>query len=91
MSKYFVAVFLVFTVVALAAAQSKTVSKQQSPQPLTLTARTDRQVYRMSEEITMETRLLNAGREDVYVWDWDFAGISPEVCPCTLRRKRVRQ
>ena len=39
---------------------------------LELAVRTDRQTYRMSEKIRMEAQLLNTGKEDVYIWDWDL-------------------
>jgi hypothetical protein len=72
MLKHFIAVFLIVAAVVSAAAQANTGSKGHSSPSLKLTTRTDRHVYRMSEEITMEVQLLNTGTQDVYVWDWDL-------------------
>lgn len=56
---------------SMAVAQSNKASKPAAP-PLELTVKTDRQSYRMSDKIRMEARLLNAGNEDVYIWQWDL-------------------
>ena len=56
---------------AVVVAQVNKVEKPSAP-PLELAVKTDRQAYRMSDKIRMETQLLNTGNEDVYIWDWDF-------------------
>ena len=66
-------VFLYLTIAAITpvVAQSSKVPVPDAA-ALPLAVRTDRQSYRMSDKIKMETQLLNAGREDVYIWDWDL-------------------
>ena len=54
-----------------AVAQVKRVEKPAVP-ALELAVRTDQHTYRMSDKIRMETRLLNTGNGDVYIWDWDL-------------------
>jgi hypothetical protein len=64
-------------------AQVNKAEKPATPK-LELTVRTDQQNYRMSDKIRMESQLLNAGKEDVYIWDWDLCcGILPADSPCT--------
>jgi hypothetical protein len=69
--RIFVLLYLTIAATTWAVGQS---SKVPTPDPaaLRLTVRTDRQIYRMSDKIKMETQLLNVGREDVYIWDWDL-------------------
>ena len=67
MVKCFVAAFLVFAAI-LSVAQS---TSNQSPS-LKLSVRTDRQVYRLSEEMILETQVLNVGPRDVYIWESDL-------------------
>ena len=66
-------VLLYLTIVAMTSAVGQP-NKVPTPDPaaLRLTVRTNRQSYRMSDKIKMETELLNVGREDVYIWDWDL-------------------
>ena len=71
MLKHFVAALLIFATV-VSAAQSTPGSKQQPAPSLKLTLRTDRQVYRLSEEITLEAQVLNISSKDVYIWESDF-------------------
>jgi len=67
MVKCFVAASLVFTAV-LSVAQA---TPKQSPS-LKLSVRTDRQVYRLSQEMILETQILNVGPKDVYIWESDL-------------------
>src|ERR1700686_1083297 len=67
----FVLVYLVIATMTSAVGQSNKAPKPAAP-ALKLAVRTDRQTYRMSDKIRMETQLLNAGQEDVYIWDWDL-------------------
>src|SRR5690348_8967380 len=39
---------------------------------LALSVKTDRERYRISDEIRMESQLLNTGPGDVYLWTWDL-------------------
>ena len=68
-------IVLVYLIIAampsVVAAQVNKVEKQSAP-TLELTVKTDQQTYRMSDKIRMETQLLNAGNEDVYIWEWDL-------------------
>jgi hypothetical protein len=67
-------VFICLMVAAMTSclvAQSTKTSKPNAA-ALALAVRTDRHTYRMSDIIQMETRILNTGNEDVYIWDWDF-------------------
>jgi len=52
-------------------AQSNNAEKPSSAR-LTLSVRTDRLTYRMSDKIRVQTQLLNAGTEDVYIYEWDL-------------------
>jgi hypothetical protein len=67
----FVLLYLTIAAVTSAVGQQ---NKALTPDPtaLRLTVRTDRHTYRMSDKIKMEAQLLNAGKEDVYIWDWDL-------------------
>src|SRR5258707_12231126 len=40
--------------------------------PLELTIRADRNVYRMSDTLRLETQLQNVSEEDIYIWEWDM-------------------
>jgi hypothetical protein len=66
-------VLLYLTIAAMTSAIGQS-NKVPTPDPaaLQLAVRTDRQTYRMSDKIKMETQLLNVGRDDVYIWDWDL-------------------
>ena len=55
--------------ISSAAVAQVTRSLKPTPSPLDLTVRTDRQTYRMSDTMKMETRLLNTGNEGVCIWD----------------------
>jgi hypothetical protein len=59
---------------AMTSAVFAQVKKPEKPVVLALelAVRTDQQTYRMADKIRMETRLLNTGSEDVYLWDWDL-------------------
>ena len=67
----FLLVSIAIAATALAAGQADKVPEPARPD-LELAVRTDRQTYRMSDKIKMETRILNTGNEDVYIWDWDL-------------------
>jgi hypothetical protein len=69
--RIFVLLYLTIAATTWAMGQS---NKVPTPDPaaLQLAVRIDRQTYRMSDKIKMETQLLNVGREDVYIWDWDL-------------------
>jgi hypothetical protein len=77
-------VFLYLTIAAMPSAVGQS-NKVPTPDPaaLRLAVRTDRQTYRMSDKIKMETQLLNVGREDVYIWDWDLCWNPAEDSPST--------
>jgi hypothetical protein len=53
------------------AGQAKGAEKQPHSS-LKLTVRTDRQEYRISDEVRMEVQLLNTSSEDIYIWEWDL-------------------
>jgi|GEM_PF-1822758 len=42
-----------------------------SPQ-LELALKTDRDTYRLSDTLHLETRLTNVGESNVYIWEWDL-------------------
>jgi hypothetical protein len=67
-------VLVYLIIAAMTSAVVAQVNKAEKPATpkLELTVRTDQQTYRMSEKIRMETQLLNAGNEDVYIWNWDL-------------------
>jgi hypothetical protein len=71
MQKLVLACLIVAAIIYSAAGQASKVEKPASA-PLVLSVRTDRQTYRMSDKIRMETQLLNAGNEDVYIYEWDL-------------------
>jgi hypothetical protein len=62
--------------IAMAACQSAPVQPERAANqpgvPLQLTVRTDRQTYRISDNLRLETQLLNTGEEDIYIWNWDL-------------------
>lgn len=66
--------FVYLIIATMASAVAAQVNKAEKPAApvLELAVRTDQQTYRMSDKIRMETRLLNTGNEDVYIWDWDL-------------------
>jgi hypothetical protein len=45
---------------------------ESQPLPLELTLRADRNVYKMSDTLRLETQLRNVSEEDVYIWQWDM-------------------
>jgi len=61
-------------IAAMTSAVVAQVNKAERPAApsLELAVRTDQQTYRMSDKIRLETRLLNTGNEDVYIWEWDL-------------------
>ena len=67
----FVLLYLVIAAMTSAVGQSNKAPTPAAP-ALRLAVSTDRQTYRMSDKIKMETQILNAGREDVYIWGWDL-------------------
>ena len=69
--RIFVLLYLTIAAMTSAVGQSNTVPTPDRA-ALRLAVRTDRQIYRMSDKIKIETQLLNVGREDVYIWDWDL-------------------
>jgi hypothetical protein len=71
MIRNFVLLYLAIAAMTSAVGQSTKVPTPAAP-ALRLAVRTDRQTYRMSDKIKMEAQLLNAGKEDVYLWDWDL-------------------
>jgi hypothetical protein len=71
MQKFMLAFLIVAAVVSSATAQANKAEKPTSA-PLVLSVRTDRQTYRMSDKIRMETQVLNAGNKDVYIYEWDL-------------------
>ena len=60
----------------LALGQSKPPHAQapskQAAVPLQLSVRIDRQTYRMSDSMKMETQITNIGNDDVYLYDWNL-------------------
>ena len=40
--------------------------------PLQLSVRVDRQTYRMSDSMKMETQITNIGHDDVYLYEWSL-------------------
>jgi hypothetical protein len=64
------ACLIVAALTSSAAAQAK--ATKTASAPLVLTIRTDHEAYRMSDKIRLETQLLNAGNDDVYIWEWDL-------------------
>lgn len=71
MAKRFALLFLILALSAVGSGQSKK-ETSKTPAPLQLTARTDRQTYLLREELQLEVLLLNAGDEDIYIWDSDL-------------------
>ena len=71
MIKYLTFLVLFAASTGLALAQTKT-EPAKAPAPLTLTVRTDRQSYRLTEELKMEILLKNDSNEDIYIWGWDL-------------------
>ena len=71
MRKVLLVYLIIATMTSAVAAQVNKAEKPAAP-VLELAVRTDQQTYRMSDKIRMETRLLNTGNEDVYIWDWDL-------------------
>ncbi len=65
-------VFLIIATMTLAVAAQVNKAEKLAAPALELAVRTDQQTYRMSDKIRMETQLLNAGNEDVYIWEWDL-------------------
>ena len=39
---------------------------------LEMALKADRDTYRLSDALHLETRLTNVGQEDVYIWEWDL-------------------
>lgn len=58
----------VLSLIGAASAQSN--GHQKSA--LELAVRTDKTVYRMSDEMRLETRITNVSSNDIYLWDWDL-------------------
>lgn len=71
MRRFVLSCLIAAAVTSALAAQVNKADKRASP-PLQLTVRTDHHTYRMSDTVRMETRLLNTGNEDVYIWEWDL-------------------
>jgi hypothetical protein len=71
MQKLALTLLIVAVINSCAAAQADKAGKPASA-PLVLSVRTDQQTYRMSDTIRTETQLLNAGNDDVYVYEWDL-------------------
>jgi hypothetical protein len=40
--------------------------------PLELALRADRNVFRISDTLRLETQLQNVGEDDIYIWEWDM-------------------
>lgn len=53
-------------------AASFPVHAQSGSSPLTLALKPDRNTYRMSDTLHLETRITNLGDKDVYLWQWDL-------------------
>src|ERR1035438_4922018 len=45
---------------------------QPGPSKLQVVVRADRETYRISDTVRLETDLVNTGEQDVYVWNWDL-------------------
>jgi hypothetical protein len=43
-----------------------------SSQQLELALKADRDSYRLSDTLHLETRVTNVGQSDVYIWEWDM-------------------
>jgi len=68
----FVVIFSIFVGITSAVdAQSSKTNKSDAP-PLTLSVKVDRQSYRLSDRIRVETEVLNTGKSDIYIWKWDL-------------------
>ncbi len=61
---------MIATACVFSAAQSKELKQAQSD--LELTVSTDRVIYRMSDNVRLQTQLLNSSNGDVYIWSWDL-------------------
>ena len=74
------AIFAVFIMGTVLAAPSQTRQRRPSTQ-LRLQVSTDRQSYKLSDSLQLDTQIVNAGNSDVYIYSWDvcwnaFRGLS---------------
>ena len=67
----YVAIVAVFVCTAMPAAKIPSGVASRSL-ALELTVKPNRNVYRMSDPLQIETQLRNVGEGDVYIWEWDM-------------------
>jgi len=67
---WIIAAVLLAAVIAQAGESSDSTSERITKVELTL--KTERDIYRMSDTLQIETRLSNSGSKDVYIWEKDM-------------------